>query len=294
MLEALKSEGSSYMSHKRRAVNKITIFFTNYKVGISVMGEGFSIERLTRSVAVQDYLHKELVHVWNGVKSEIKGIVFLMDEAERLQSITGGWGFLRSVFTRMSEQDAAYMLAVSGKLGLFRGIKEIFSPMERFFTPIELMPMTIDEVKETLQKPLDEFSKTISDEAVKMVYLYSGGHPYVVQTFGLYAFEEGGSKIDGDLIKRVLPRVIARLSSQIFKDRYNQTSPQERKVLLAMSKLGEEATPKQIKDASSLRKGVPTIINRLIEKDCVIRRERGRYALFNPLFAEYIKGFLSE
>jgi AAA+ ATPase superfamily predicted ATPase len=184
LLEALKSEGGSFTSSKRKAASKVISFFSNYKVGVSVLGHGLSLERITpHSVAIQDYFYKELMHIWEGSKEGTKGIVLLIDEAEYLQSITGAWSFLRSVFTRVSEQDAGYMLVVSGKLGLFRGIKEIFSPIERFFTPLEIMPMSEEEVGETLQKPLKQSLKARIDvNAIGRIVQYSGGHPYIVQT----------------------------------------------------------------------------------------------------------------
>lgn len=293
ILEALESQGASHMPRTLAAKRKIGAFFLKYKLGVSVMGHGFSIEKLSTSAAFQDYFYKELLHVWNGVRDATSGIVFLLDEAEKLQSIVGAWSFLRSVFTRVSEHNAGYMLVVSGKLGLFKGIKEIFSPMERFFIPIEVKPMTLDEAADALKKPLAKFSRQISDGAIQMIHHWSGGHPYVVQTFGFHAFEEGASEIDAKLIEGLLPRVISRLSTQMFKDRLEETSQQERKVLLAMSKLGRQASPKEIGEAAHLPQAVRVILRRLVDKDCVIKTGRGDYELFNPLFGEYVRSVVT-
>ncbi|MGI0081535.1 MAG: ATP-binding protein, partial [Nitrososphaerales archaeon] len=288
LLEALKSEGSSFASSKRKAASKVISFFSNYKVGVSVLGHGLSLERIaSRSVPIQDYFYTELMHIWEGSKEGTKGIVLLIDEAEYLQSITGAWSFLRSVFTRVSEQDAGYMLVVSGKLSLFRGIKEIFSPIERFFTPLEIMPMLEEEVRETLQKPLQQSLKArIGVNAIRRIFQYSGGHPYIVQTFGLYIFEESerrmgatrGIEIDEATVERILPKVMSRLTSQIFKDRFDQTSPLERKVLLVVSNLssagGQEVTPQQVAKQEGLKKqqlAIRTILGRLVDKDCLIK-----------------------
>lgn len=306
LLEALKSEGSSFASNKRRAASKISNFFANYRIGVSVLGHGFSLEKIAgRSVAVQDYFYKELMHIWGRAREGTKGIVFLVDEAEYLQDITGAWSFLRSVFTRVSEEDAGYMLVVSGKLSLFKGIKEIFSPIERFFTPLEITPMSEEEVSETLQKPLQQSLKAnIDNGAVRRIFQYSGGHPYIVQTFGLYIFEElerrSGTATrriaNEETVGQVLPRVMSRLTSQIFKDRFNQTSSLEKKVLLVISNLSSlgspEVMPQQVaKDESVKEKqfAIRTILSRLVEKDCLIKTERGKYSLFTPLFAEYVK-----
>lgn len=293
MLEALHSQGSSHVAHTQKAKKKVSDFFSGYKIGVSVMGYGFSIEKLRTAAAYQDYFCKELMHVWNGVKSATSGIVFLLDEAETLQTIPGAWSFLRSVFTRIAEGNASYMLVVSGKMGLFKGIKEIFSPMERFFMPIEISHLTLDETADVLRKPLTKFSVSISDEAVRIIHGWSGGHPYVVQTFGFHAFEEQVKGIDRKVIDRVLPRVMTRLSNQIFKDRFETASRDEKKVLLAMNALRRDASPKQIGKEAHLEKTVRTVLARLVEKDCVVKAGRGNYRLFNPLFGEYVRSAMS-
>ncbi len=299
MLEAAKSEGSSRLvSRKRKAAEKVTRFFEKYKVGVSVMGQGVSIERLERTAAVQDYFYGELMHIWEGIREGTKGVVFLIDEAERLQGVEGSWSFLRSVLTRTSEEDAGYMLAVSGKLGLFRGIKEIFSPMERFFTPLEVMPMKQDEVRDVLEKPLKEHSIGITSEAVRMVSDNSGGNPYIVQTFGLYAFEEvvnssAKAIVDASMVQKVLPRVMTRLAGQVFRDRFEEASPLERRVLLAIARGRKDEVAPQDIDAlledGERGTAIRPALKRLVEKDCLVKRERGTYSFFTPLFGEYVK-----
>ena len=303
LLVALKSEGTSYSSRKKKIASRVSSFFGNYKLGVSVLGHGFSVEKISRSVAIQDYLYKELMHIWEGVREGTGGIVFLLDEAEHLQNIQGSWSFLRSVLTRASEEDAGYMLVVSGKLTLFRGIKEIFSPVERFFTPLEIMPMTLPEVREALEKPLEQsLAVKVENRAIESVFRYSGGHPYIVQTFGLYMFEEASKKdsksIDSKTIVEVLPKVMTRLSSQIFRDRFDKTSSLERKVLLAICEIGQdtsdvEFSPQQIK-LKEEKYSIRVVLSRLIEKDCLVKRERGRYSLFTPLFSEYVKARMQE
>jgi hypothetical protein len=230
------------------------------------------------------------MQIWNGIKNDVSAVVFLLDEAEHLQEIKGAWGFLRSVFTRVSEQGGRYMLVVSGKLGLFKGIKEIFSPMERFFTPLEVKPMMLEEIKEVLEKPLAPLSRRIDGESVRRIAQLSAGNPYVVQTFGFYLFEEGTASIERKTIEKVLPRVMTRLSSQLFRDRFEETSELERRVLLTMSTMPSSTSPKELtKESRMSPKVLPQLLRRLVDKGCVRKVERGRYSLFNPLFGDYVK-----
>ena len=42
----------------KKATDKVSNFFANYKVGVSVLGHGFSLEKIDRSVAIQDCFYK--------------------------------------------------------------------------------------------------------------------------------------------------------------------------------------------------------------------------------------------
>lgn len=293
ILEGLKEEGAQFMPLKQKASDKVRSFFSTYKIGISLMGQGVSVEKLQTSVAIQDKVVKELFHVWTNINGNVRGVLFLLDEAERLQRVEGAWSFLRSVFTRISEENAGFMLVVSGKLGLFKGIKEIFSPIERFLLPMEVKPMSIHEVSEVLEKPLAKSKREVREDATKLIHHYSSGHPYVVQTFGFCCFEDGARIVDAKVVRRVLPNVMTRLSAQLFRNRFDATSQQERKVLLSLSKLNGQGTITEISSLATLRGGLTVILNRLVEKDCVIKIKRGEYALFNPLFGEYVSSIMS-
>ena len=57
------------------------------------------------------------------------------------------------------------------------------------------------------------------NNAVEKVHPMSGGHPYVVQTFGFFAFETGSGVVDASVFDDMLPVVLSRLSVHLFKDR---------------------------------------------------------------------------
>lgn len=178
------------------------------------------------------------------------------------------------------------MLVASGKLGLFKGVKETFSPMERFFTPLKVNPMIQEEIRESLEKTLSSLSWKTDEEAVKRISQLSAGNPYVVQTVGFYLFEERTASLERETVDNVLPRFITRLSSQLFKDQFGQTSEMERQVLLTLSSMPSSNTPKELaKRSRMLPKALLQLLKRLVNKGCVRRVERGKYFLFNPSLA---------
>src|SRR5208337_5026285 len=157
------------------------------------------------------------------------------DEAEHLQNIDGAGGFIRSVFTRLLENNHHYLVIISGKLGLFSNIKEIFSPMERFFFPREISLLSQEETIEAIEKPMTENQREIVEQVKKQLVEYTDGHPFIIQVFGFYLFESGKRKIDEDLFQKELPKIQKRLEIQVFKDRFDAASPKERLILKFMA-----------------------------------------------------------
>lgn len=286
LLESLKQEGSRYTSSSKKIPQSATNFFNNYKVGGSVLGLGFTIEKLKTEPIAQDYLYNELMHVWNRINKNINGIVFLIDEAEKIQQIDGVWGFLRSVFTRLSEQNVGLMFVAAGRIDLYKNIKDLWAPAERFFYPIRLNPMNVEETKETLEKPLAAFSKSIDDGAVDEIRMLSGGSPYIIQNFGFHVFEKGVSKVTKETVREAAIDVISALSAQIFHDKYESASFTERGVLLALASASGGLRPKEVEEISGI-KSVSTHLRRLIKKEYVIQNGN-RYAVFTPLFGKYV------
>ena len=215
----------------------------------------------------------------------------MLDESEHLEMIEGSWGFLRTVFSRLNENGANYLLIVAGKLGLFEKIKEIFSPMERFFYPWEIGPLSKSEVKEMISKPFLEVDRTVSKDVLENIFNLSAGFPYVTQVIGFHLYESEETRIDMKIFNEKWPEITDRLEVQLFKSRYEVASPREREVLRKMSD-----SPSSNHNAQDLSKKM-TISNRqissifgsLVKKNCLMKTSFGNFILFHPLFGEYIK-----
>jgi len=96
----------------------------------------------------------ELKKIWSAIKKYVPAIVIMLDEAEQLEHIEGSLQFLRNTFSRIAEEKMNFMLLLSGKLSLFRKIKELHSPLARFFNPISLSELNLEESIEAIEKPL--------------------------------------------------------------------------------------------------------------------------------------------
>jgi len=292
ILRFLREEGKRYFSKSKKAQSIVSGFFQRYKISVSISGFGGSVEK-TLPIAIQEELYDEMAKIAKNVQKQVRTAVIMLDETEHLQNIEGAWGFLRSVFTRLVEDGNHFMVVICGKLGLFSNIKEIFSPMERFFYPREIGLLTPEETMEAFEKPMIANGRTVSEQAKKLVVKYTEGHPFIIQVFGYCLFESEERHIDETLFQKQLPRVLERLKVQVFRDRLSSASPREKDILRFMASSEKEIfksadimKPLKTKDASYVR----NLLKRLVEKDCLRKISPGNYTFFHKLFKIYVRG----
>lgn len=272
---------------------RIKEFFKKYnleRVKINILGLQAEIKK-GYTGSLQITFRKELEGIWENIGKETGEIILLIDEAEQLENIKGSLPFLRNVFQSLSEKRAGYMLILSGKLELFRKIKDIHSPLARFLRPIHLCNLSDDEVKEAIIKPLENTVR-IDENVLTKVIEESAGHPYIVQVFGYMLFENmKDKKINIKVFEKTYPEIIRFLSAQFFNDLYYIASDSEREILKVIASLDKNMfSPKDIVQKSGKSsKRVSTCFQRLVEKDAIRKLSRGNYELYHKLFKEYLK-----
>jgi hypothetical protein len=290
ILYALKEEGKEFFTTGKKTKTAVSDFFQKYRASISIEGCGGSLERAP-PIAIQEEFYKELAAISKNIQKLVPTTVIMLDEAEHLQNIEGAWGFLRSVFTRLLENNHHYLIVISGKLGLFSNIKEIFSPMERFFFPREISLFNSEETIEAIEKPMAQNARIIADPIKRQLVEYTDGHPFIIQVFGYYLFESGKKRIDEEVFQQELPRIQERLEIQVFRDRFESASPKERLILKFMADSPEYIfRPSTVAQSLKMEKDqVRPLLKRLLEKDCLRKVGKAEYALFHKLFKYYIQ-----
>lgn len=290
ILQEIKQEGGAY-SKIFKASEKAKRFFDTYNISAGIMGVSLSLDRHKQTFSHEARL--ELKKVWKIVKEYVPAIVIMLDEAEQLEHIEGSLQFLRNTFSRIAEEKMNFMLLLSGKLSLFRKIKEIHSPLARFFNPISLSELNSEESIEAIEKPLSSSNFKFTDEVKNKIVEASQGHPYIIQLFGFYLCEKAASQIiDGNTYKAAFPIIMDGLSKQLFEDYYHTSSPLEQKILRAIAEEKEfvldfSLIVKKVKQSPNK---VSNLLNRLCEKDCLKKVSRGHYRLFHNLFRDYLRG----
>ena len=288
ILSGIKREGE-VNSKLLKLSEGIKNFFQNYQVSIDVLGT--KIEARQRKEITSTEFREELSKIWNHIKGTVPAIVIMLDEAEQLENIKGSLQYLRNTFTRLAEEKCGYMLVLSGKLLLFQKLKEIHSPLARFFNPVSLGALSEEESREALDKPLKHSEYDITDEVKEAIIIASQGHPYMIQLFGYYLCEKAVQPlIAQEMYEATLPVILDALAKQLFSDCYNLASPVERHVLKTMAKAKDDKLnsgwlAQKIKKKPSQ---VSYLLRNLCEKECVKKIDRGQYILFHRLFKDYL------
>jgi hypothetical protein len=82
------------------------------------------------------------------------------------------------------------------------------------------------------------------------------------------------------------PKIVTLLEKNVFVNRLGEVSDREKEVLLRIAEMKkEQVSPSDIKGIG----GVTIFFSRLERKGFLLKKERGLYELFHPLFKEYLR-----
>lgn len=145
---------------------------------------------------LRDY--KKLIEGGNG---STKGAILLLDEGDGLLLNRN----LLQLFRNVLQDMEGIGLVVAGTSRLQDKVSEIFSPISRFFRPIELGPFDSEEdVLKTIGVGLNLVEKEMARKKIPFTAVHqefdesvvqlSGGSPYEVNLLSYFAFEEGSRR----------------------------------------------------------------------------------------------------
>jgi hypothetical protein len=127
-----------------------------------------------------------------------------------------------------------------------------------------------------------------SEDVISAVHEKSRGHPYFVMfiVYELVNLMGVGKRITQKEFNKSWPRIVALLEKNVFVNRLGEVSEREKAVLLRIAAVDDEqVSPSDIKDIG----GATQFFSRLERKGFLVKKERGVYELFHPLFKEYLR-----
>jgi hypothetical protein len=263
--------------------------------------EGLSLSVNYGPVGISYYEKKKLAPNMLKFKEDLISIshaidtpyLIMLDNAEQLLTIKGAIFELRNIFQMIQSVDnVRCMLILSGKETLFADMRSASEPAVRFFWGIELEPFMAEETLEAIEKPLKNSGIIFDDECMKKIFELTHGHPYFVQVFAYNLFStRSGDRITKKDLEQNYNRILTYMGKRLFNSIYAQASMNERKILCAFLKTDTEMLSNpEIADLSGVKSANIYLKNMSSPTAPVLRRvERGKYALFHPLFKEYLK-----
>ncbi|MDA4131255.1 MAG: ATP-binding protein, partial [Thaumarchaeota archaeon] len=185
LLEAFRSECYERLARRAETWDKTKDFFRNRSISISapLLGSvSLGTPTVSSNSALQESFFKEAMRLWTQLKKAgVPCVVFFLDEGDQLQLVEGGWRFLKSAFTRLSEAGGKFMLVVAGSRDFLKPVlistsgsarsetAGTISPIERFLQPVSLRAMNLEEIREVLSKALAPVGKHLTDKAIKRI-----------------------------------------------------------------------------------------------------------------------------
>ena len=197
---------------------------------------------------------------------------------------------IRNTFQELARRGCNFSLVMTGAKILFKEITELAEPFTRFFYQFTLEPFTLEGTKEAINKRIlaNKLELHFSEEVVSIIHEKSKGHPYFIMfiTYELINLLGAKKEVSRKEFDECWPRIVSILEKNVLINRLGEVSEREREVLIKISLIEEpQVSPSMVKGI----KGVTEFFSRLERKGLLMKKERGLYELFHPLFKEYLQ-----
>lgn len=165
------------------------------------------------------------------------------------------------------------------------------TPSHGMAVSFELKPPSMESFENWAYDVLKGGKISIGPEALRATYETSAGIPGIlIETMNILyqklpEREQIISKNTFNMSKAALIDEV----SPIFEKRYSRVTPTEKKILLVLAKNQKDVMAKEIQNQTGFTQGaLSKLLARLCEKECIIKKERGKYSIFCPLFGNYV------
>lgn len=232
---------------------------------------------------------------WDEVNDKISGTLLVIDEIDRVAAAPGVATFFKVSTELMAKRrlESIVLLPV-GMVGVQDLLKAEHESVGRVFEKIEVPTLSEDEAMEIVTLALEGTGVHIEPEVNREIARLSGGFPNPVHLLGSEAFEAArptGSVGPAEL-KPALEAVVAGKWRSEFETSFIDAGfGKNREILRAMAMHEATDVPVSIVCAE-LNVKQPEIsanIGSLMERDVIVRVDRGVYRIKEPLLRQYIR-----
>jgi DNA-binding transcriptional ArsR family regulator len=229
---------------------------------------------------------EKLSSLYNELKHEIAGIVVLIDDVEDLENSR----------IALSEFSKVFKTLKSMPIGFVCSSTIYFKEFKDFCSELKVDALSAGEIKDSINLALRQSKVRMGDECLHSITEDSEGNPLILFNVCWTIYNKLGEK------EKMIAKwhylsysssIMGNLSQGVFDELYYRRSGNEREILKVFAALGGEANVSDLaRKMDKKLNTITTLVLRLYESGNVIKVDRGRYRLFNRLYAKYLKEYV--
>jgi Cdc6-like AAA superfamily ATPase len=286
LLTQLKKNYETTAGLKEKLVKELS----KWKISFSVPPVSVEKEEKKEELSLVDSLEE----LWRKhlVPSKIDTCILFIDDVHYflVTQQPDAYYTIRNTFQELARRACNFSLVMTSPNMLFKDVADLAEPFTRFFHPIYLEAFSLEGTREAINKRISasRLKLRFSEDVISAVHEKSRGHPYFVMfiVYELVNLMGVGKRITQKEFNKSWPRIVALLEKNVFVNRLGEVSEREKAVLLRIAAVDDEqVSPSDIKDIG----GATQFFSRLERKGFLVKKERGVYELFHPLFKEYLR-----
>lgn len=276
----------------QRALRALTGFAKSLKVKYEDIEVGFDFDAepgLADNGDLEHDLQALLQTVGEAAKKAGTAFAMFIDELQYVKEME--LAALITALHRTAQQSLPVVMIGAGLPQLRGKMGQAKSYAERLFDFPEVGPLTPDDAKLAIEKPVKDQQVAITADALDQIVKETRCYPYFVQEWGKHAWDTAGvSPITQADVQNASISAIAALDESFFRVRFDRLTPSEKRYLRAMSELGPG--PHRSGDiAETLSREVTSLgptRAQLITKGMIWSPSHGDTAFTVPLFDEFM------
>jgi Cdc6-like AAA superfamily ATPase len=286
-LTQLRKNYETSASLRERVVKELSTWKISVSVPlVSVEKKGNKDDNLSLIDSLENLWKKHLV------PAKVDTAVLFMDDVHYFLLVgqPDAYYTIRNTFQELARRGCNFSLVMTGPKLLFKDVADIAEPFTRFFHQFSLEPFALEGTREAINKRIEakKLNMNFSKEAIALIQEKSSGHPYFVMFIAYELLNLVGNKnhIMAKDFEESWPHIVTLLERNVFVNRLGEVSDKEKQVLLQIAQLNKDQfSPSDIKGIG----GVTQFFSRIERKGLLVKKERGLYELFHPLFEEYLQ-----
>lgn len=301
IIEGIREATGSWPREAARSVRK---HLDELTVTVGIPGVASVSAKSTQTVPVEIVgarALEKLIRTTAADRERVKALVLFIDEvqsadAEGIRTLAYAWQHLQA-----EASDIPAAVYAAGLPNAPEQIADAVTFSERFaYRPIEML--TVGAQVAALRDPAAELGVTWEPEALELAAELAAGYPYAVQLYGDAAWVAAGRPDAGSVIARhnveSARTSVDRDLRNLFAARWANTTPNQRRFLVAVAWLHEENTNVDRAELADVlevsSRSLSSVRARLIAKGLIHSESHGRVTIPVPGFAGYIRELESD